>query len=89
MRTNPKNYMEELVVNYYNDVAPRAGVCTCDVCTKDILSYTLNQLSAKYVTSEEGKDYAETSCYDPQFETKIMGALNKAIETVGKNPRHE
>ena len=78
-----------MVENYFNDLAPQLGVCTCELCTKDILSFALNQLSAKYVTSDEGLEYAKAKCYDPQFESKVLAALNKAIETVGKNPRHE
>lgn len=89
MRTHPVNCMEEMVENYYNQISKDLGVCTCETCTKDILSFALNQLSAKYVTSEEGKEYVKTSYYDPQFESKVLSAIKKAAAAVGKNPRHE
>lgn len=89
MAANPQNYMEELVGQYFENVAKETGCCTCARCKQDILCLALNQLRPKYITTEHGKEFAQRSNFDPQFESKVRTALIKSIQTVSKDPRHE
>lgn len=85
-----KNYMEDAVFQVLNSVlATRPDVCKCERCRLDIAALTLNQLSPKYVVTEEGEIYAKTQKLHHQFEADVIPAILSAMEKVAKNPRHQ
>ena len=55
---------------------------------EDVLALALNQLPTKYVTSGEGKLYAELiNTYKIQYETDVTTSLTKACMKVKQRPR--
>lgn len=64
------------------------SVCTCQRCRDDMLAYALNNLKPLYATTERGETIFKASNLAPQVNTDIITAITKAIEVVGKNPRH-
>ena len=55
---------------------------------EDVLALALNQLPTKYVTSGEGKLYAELiNTYKIQYETDVLSSLTKACMKVKNKPR--
>ena len=55
---------------------------------EDVLALALNKLPTKYVTSGEGKLYAELiNTYKFQYETDVITSLTRACMTVKDKPR--
>ncbi len=54
----------------------------------DVLALALNYLPAKYVTTDEGKQYAKLiEVYRIQYESDVLTALTKACIKVKEKPR--
>lgn len=54
----------------------------------DVLALALNYLPAKYVTTDEGKQYAKLiEVYRIQYESDVITALTKACLKVKDKPR--
>lgn len=54
----------------------------------DVLALALNYLPAKYVTTDEGKQYAKLiEVYRIQYESDVVAALTKACLKVKDSPR--
>jgi len=83
-----KNYMEEVVFNYIDLLIKDSPYCTCPLCRVDIAAYALNRLPPKYVATEKGQVYSKLSQLQQQFEVDVTVAIMKAIEIIGKNPKH-
>lgn len=83
-----KNYMEDIVKLYMDDLIKQMDVCKCEQCLADILAITLNNLPTKYVVTNEGETYSKTSILIQQFEIDVISEVTKAAELVRKNPRH-
>ncbi|MDR2356096.1 MAG: late competence development ComFB family protein, partial [Clostridiales Family XIII bacterium] len=64
-------------------------VCTCPVCTGNVLALALNALPTKYVTTDEGKQYTQLEVYKRQNELDVIAALTRACLRVKDSPRHE
>lgn len=55
---------------------------------EDVLALALNYLPAKYVTTDEGKQYAKLiEVYRLQYESDVVTALTKACMKVKDKPR--
>lgn len=55
---------------------------------EDVLALALNYLPAKYVTTDEGKQYAKLiEVYRIQYESDVLMALTKACLKVKEKPR--
>lgn len=84
-----KNYMEEVVWQTLEKLlAERPEVCSCEKCRLDMAAIALNKLPPRYTVTEKGKVFAKAAQLECQFKTDILMAVLKAIEIVGKNPRH-
>lgn len=83
-----KNYMEDLVKMYIDNLLTEMDMCKCEQCYSDIVAIALNNLPTKYVVTDEGETYSKTSILIQQFEIDIISEITKAAEIVGKNPRH-
>ncbi len=84
-----KNYMEEAVFQVLGRMlAEREGVCGCDRCRLDIAALALNQVKPRYVVTDLGEVFTRASQMEAQFGTDVLTAVLRAMEQVGKNPRH-
>lgn len=80
---NEVHFTLEKVLNKFNEY------CHCDKCKLDISAIALNSLDPKYVVTDEGYAYSKANNLNNQFNADVLTAVTKAIEIVGKNPRHE
>jgi competence protein ComFB len=83
------NLSEILTKELLPSVMERMEVCTCPVCTGNVLALALNALPTKYVTTDEGKQYTQLEVYKRQNELDVMAALTRACLRVKDSPRHE
>lgn len=82
------NVTELLVEEKLDEVIDSLGCCKCEQCRADIISYALNRLAPKYVSTAIGKAYVKLDSLSYQAETDLLTALYEAAEQVKKNPRH-
>jgi competence protein ComFB len=83
------NLSEMLTKELLPSVMERMDVCTCPVCTGNVLALALNALPTKYVTTDEGKQYTQLEVYKRQNELDVIAALTRACVRVKDSPRHE
>jgi competence protein ComFB len=83
------NLSELLTKELLPSVMERMEMCTCPMCTTNVLALTLNALPPKYVTSDEGKQYTQLEVYKSQYELDVLAAMTKACLRVKSSPRHE
>lgn len=84
-----KNYMEEMVFNYIDDVLKDIDMCKCDICKLDIAAKALNELPPMYFVSKKGEVYSKLKNLKIQFEVDVISAITRAAELVKNNPRHD
>ncbi len=82
------NVMEEFVARKLDEVIDSLGCCKCDRCRKDILSFALNRLAPKYVSTDKGKVLANVELTSGQAEIDVLAAIYEGAELVKRNPRH-
>lgn len=82
------NLMEDIVLQYVDQVMNSEDVCTCEVCKSDVIAYALNKLPPRYVATELGRLVSKAHSYESQFHTDVIAALSEASELVRKKPRH-
>lgn len=83
-----RNHMEDIVAKRLDDVINKMDICKCGKCRMDIMAYTLNLLSPKYVVTDEGDLYSRVSEFNTQFVIDVDLALMEAIKVVSNNPKH-
>lgn len=86
-----KNITEVLVTQRLDSVLKKVRYegCTCERCTEDMLSYALNHLPPRYVSTAEGELYARIQEMDPDYEFNVLREVAKAIRLVEEHPRHK
>lgn len=85
---NLKNYMEEVVLSFMDEVLKDINVCSCERCKKDIAAIALNRLPTRYIVSRKGELYSRINALKQQFEVDIIAAITHAAIIVKRNPRH-
>ena len=84
------NIMEDIVKKYLNEmVALRFDICTCEICRQNVIAYALSRLPSKYVTTDSGAIHAIIEQVRVEQSSLILKELIKAINVIGKKPRHE
>lgn len=83
------NVTEDLVQQKLDEIIDTLDCCQCEQCRADILSYALNRLAPKYVSTDIGRAYAKLDSMSSQFEIDLLTVLYEAAEKVKKNPRHK
>lgn len=83
-----QNIMEDFVTQKLDEVIDDLDCCKCDQCREDIISYALNRLSPKYVSTEMGKAFVKIDTMSSQFEIDILTAIYEGAAIVKKNPHH-
>ncbi len=61
--------------------------CGCDTCRGDVLVYTLNRLSAHYVSTRQGEVLTELNLETDQERAKLDVVLLEGFRKVGLAPR--
>lgn len=84
-----KNYMEEIVGIFIDDVLRDLNVCRCKKCMMDISAMALNQLPPRYIVTEKGELYSKINTLKQQFEVDVIAAIARAAVLVKRSPRHD
>ena len=83
------NYMENIVKEVLDTIfIKREDVCKCEQCKLDIITWSLNHLTSKYIATPKGKAYARIQGVDLQLKADALKAVLKAIDIVKDKPRH-
>lgn len=84
-----RNYMEQVVHEKLEELLKdRTDICTCDQCRTEMITYALNNLPPRYVSSAKGEVYNKIDELDTQQNADISRILVKAVKVVSSNPRH-
>ncbi len=84
-----ENYIEKIVREELHTLCEKdKTICQCPNCYQDILTLTLNNLHAMYVSSDIGHIMTMFNLSKDQLQAQVMVELLKAIEKVKQNPRH-
>lgn len=85
-----KNLMEDLVRQRLDEItASDQDFCRCEQCRLDITAIALNELPPRYVVTQRGETYSKADILEIQRYVDVVAAVTKAVQTVGKNPRHQ
>lgn len=84
-----KNYMEEIVLGYMDEVLKDVHMCTCDRCRLDVIAKALNDLPPQYIVTRKGEVYSKINNLRAQFDVDIITAITKAAILVKRNPNHD
>lgn len=85
------NCLEDIILEKIADLLEGDtfnNICICEHCLLDIASYTLNQIPAKYVTSDRGNVMARLAEFEEQAQIDLDLVVIQAIKKVAKNPHH-
>ncbi len=84
-----ENYIEKIVREELHILCEKdMTICKCPNCYQDILTLTLNNLPAMYVSSDIGHIMTMFNLSKDQLQAQVMVELLKAVEKVKQNPRH-
>lgn len=84
-----RNYMEEVVDKLIPSILENYDdICKCSKCIDDIKAIALNNLPAKYISTEKGMVYTKLNELSDQFNTNVIKEIVLAINIVSKNPEH-
>lgn len=84
-----KNFMEQVAAKKLDDMLQgRTDICTCEQCRTEMLTYALNHLPPRYISSHKGEIFGKIDEMDTQTNADISKALVTAIKVVSSNPRH-
>jgi competence protein ComFB len=87
-KERPVNLVRIIAEEMLPSVMRRIGVDDTEENREDVLALTLNSIPTKYVTTEQGKQYAQlVEVYKLQYETDVTAALTKAAIKVMQRPR--
>lgn len=82
--------LEQIVTDKVIEGHDISGYCFCPRCWTDVLSLALNNLTPRYVGSEEGEVFARIDLsLDYQLRADVYAQLTRALLQVGANPRHD
>lgn len=62
--------------------------CGCHQCQDDVLAMALNQLPARYVSTDQGGVFVKANYLNPQLQSDILGELIRAGLQVSEHPHH-
>jgi competence protein ComFB len=89
-KERPVNLVRIIAEESLPSVMGKLGVADTEANREDILALALNSIPTKYVTTEQGKQYAQLiEVYRLQHETDVTAALTRAALKVLRKPREE
>jgi competence protein ComFB len=87
-KERPLNLVKLLAEEFLPSVMEKLSIPDTQENREDILALALNSVPTKYVTTEQGKQYAQlVEVYRLQYETDVTSALTKAGLKVLQRPR--
>ncbi|MBR5261940.1 MAG: late competence development ComFB family protein [Oscillospiraceae bacterium] len=84
-----RNIMEEIVLANLDKVISETGCCNCEMCRSDVITYTLNRLPPKYVTTRKGELFSLLEAQFFQNAADIIFAMSKSAKQIKENPNPE
>ena len=88
MEKSYRNLMEEIVLENIDSVLEECGCCNCDICKTDVITYTLNHLPPKYVSTLKGELFSSIDMHVFQNAADIVFAMVQSAKRVKENPQH-
>lgn len=89
-KEKPVNLVKLIAEELLPSVMKKVDVPDTEENREDILALTLNAIPTKYVTSDEGKQYAQLiNVYRVQYELDIVTTLTKSAIKVKETPRDQ
>jgi competence protein ComFB len=84
-----ENYIEKIVREELDKMYEgNKDLCRCDLCYRDIMTLTLNNLPPMYVSSNVGHIMTMYNLTKDQLHASVVVELLKAIEQVKTSPNH-
>ncbi len=84
-----RNVTEEIVLMNVDKVLSDIGCCNCESCRTDVITYALNRLPPRYVSSSKGELISEIEAHIYQNATDIIFTLTEGAVLVKANPKHK
>lgn len=88
LRSNLNNITEEVVLEMLEKLLERDefnDLCKSEKCLLDMMTFALNRLPAKYVTSSKGKVFSMTEELEQQHSVDVVSIVTRAIKVVSEN----
>ncbi|MEH7384284.1 late competence development ComFB family protein [Bacillus sp. JJ1521] len=84
------NAMEPLVAEAINENWSEYNLpCKCEQCKNDVFALTLNNLTPRYVSKDNGVAYVRAQYFNKQMMANIYVKIAEAVNIVAKNPQCE
>jgi len=83
------NVMEAMITQIYEEHKDELNCCQCEQCRNEILSYALNHLPPRYVSTDFGEAVTKASALSVQTRADLLAAVVNATEVVSRHPRHK
>ena len=91
LKSDLSNNTEKLVIENMERLLTKdkyKNICKCKECLLDIASFALNRLPAKYIHNTSNDLYQKISEFENKVSMDVKSTVEKAIEVVSNNPRH-
>ncbi len=87
---NAHNLMEEIVKDNLREILNnRPDLCKCKKCIDEVISRALNNLPAKYITTDSGAMYTLIEQVRVERSSRILKELIEILEYLRQHPVHE
>lgn len=83
------NVMEDLIQTEINENIDNLGICPCPICRNDLMTLTLNNVRAKYVSTDKGAIITRAGSLASREERiKLLAEITKYAQQIKGKPRH-
>lgn len=84
------NVMEDLIQTEINENIDNLGICPCPICRNDLMTLTLNNVRAKYVSTDKGAIITRAGSMASREERiKLLAEITKYAQLIKGKPRHD
>jgi len=83
------NHTEDIVLEMIKELLNNDKydeICKCEQCLIEMVTYSLNRIPAKYISSHAGSVYTKLEELEQQYQVNVVKIITKAINTVMNNP---
>lgn len=83
------NVMEDLIQTEINENIENLGICPCPICRNDLMTLTLNNVGAKYVSTDKGAIITRAGSLASREERiKLLAEITHYAQQIKGKPRH-
>lgn len=83
------NVMEDLIQTEINENIDNLGICPCPICRNDLMTLTLNNVKAKYVSTDKGAIITKAGSLASREERiKLLAEITHYAQLIKGKPRH-